>query len=295
MARQVGRRQSKRFGFETTVNNSAVQAWLLVLYSKRAIAKERHESTSRYTATFDALEKGLRRVCGDDVSIVVDIEPSFQPRLRIGEQVLNFSQIPDGLKATLGWMADFMMRSEGLDWDPLLACKRPGLLLFDEIEGFLHPLWQRRVLPAVREALPETQSIVTSHSPFVISSWAQSVIHVLRVHKDGSAYADPPVKAPIGESITSTLKDIFGVDSRFDVETEKQLNEWNELKKHLANGKLRPADEARFKELTHVLSSRSEELRSIVGPASGLSKATVDHLTGASVGARVRRRRFSSR
>jgi hypothetical protein len=290
MAVQAYEPATRRFGFEATVNNDAIQAWLLVLYSKRAIAKERHASTSRYTVAFDALERGLRRVCGEDVSIEVDIEPSFQPRLRIGEQVLNFSQIPDGVKATLGWMADFMMRGEALDWDPKLQGKRPGLLLFDEIEGFLHPLWQRRLLPAVREALPETQSIVTSHSPFVISSCADATIHVLKVNKDGSAYAEPPVPAPIGESITSTLKDIFGVDSRFDVETERLLNEWNELNKIRAEDKFKPADEARLKELTRVLSSRSEELRSIVSQPSPLPKATVDRLTETPRGGRVRRR-----
>jgi hypothetical protein len=266
-------------GLAASAKDDAIEVLLLSLYIKRAIAKERGEPTSRYTAVFDSLERGLGWVCGEDVSIVVDIEPSFQPKLRIGEKVLNFSQISDGLRATLGWMADSMMREEA-----------PGLLLFDGIEGFLHPLWQRRLLPALRDALPETQSIVTSHSPFVISSCADAVVHVLKVNKDGSAYAEPPVKAPIGESITSTLKDIFGVDSRFDLETEKQLNEWNELNKARAGGKLEPADEARFKELTRVLSSRSEELRSIVNQPPPLPKAAVDSLTQTPNAGRVRRR-----
>jgi hypothetical protein len=265
--------------FETPTEDDAIEVWLLSLYIKRTIAKERGEPTARYTAIFDALERGLKTVCGENVSIVVDIEPSFQPRLRVGERVLDFSQLSDGLKATLGWMADFMMRDDA-----------PSLLLFDGIEAFLHPQWQRRVLPAVREALPETQSIVTSHSPFVISSCADATIHVLRVNKDGSAYAEAPVKAPIGESITSTLKDIFGVDSRFDVETEEQLNEWNELNKIRAEGKLEPANEARFKELTRVLSSRSEELRSIVNQPAALPKAVVDQLTETPRTGRVRRR-----
>lgn len=284
-----------RFAFQTTVQNAAIQSWLLSLYSKRAIAKERRESSIRYTESFDALERGLRCVYGNDLSIVVDIEPNFQPGLRLGNKVLNFSQIPDGLKATLGWMADFMMRSESQTWDPKLGNRRPGLLLFDEIEGFLHPLWQRRLLPAMREALPETQAIVTSHSPFVISSSAHSVIHVLKLNKDGSAYAEPPVKAPIGESITSTLKDIFGVDSRFDVETEKLLNDWNELSKIRAEHKLKPTDESRFKYLTRVLSSRSEELRSIVNPIAKLPKATVDHLTEPHTARPAGRRRIASR
>jgi|SRR5579863_2627035 putative AbiEii toxin of type IV toxin-antitoxin system/AAA domain-containing protein len=258
----------------------AIESWLLSLCSRRAISKERDGSASiLYTQTLDALERGLRCVCGEDVSIDVALEPDFRPVLTIGEKTLNLSQITDGLKATLGWMGDFMMRPEA--W---------RLLLFDGIEGSLHPLWQRRILQAMREALPETQSIVTSHSPFVISSCADAVVHVLKVNKDGSAYAEPPVQAPIGESITSTLKDIFGVDSRFDVETEKQLNEWNELNKVRVEGKLEPADEARFKELTRVLASRSEELRSIVSQPAPLPKAVVDSLTQTPSAGRVRRR-----
>ncbi|HEY1760841.1 MAG TPA: AAA family ATPase [Bryobacteraceae bacterium] len=266
-------------GFATPAENDAIEVWLLSLYIKRVVAKERGEPISRYTAVFNALERGLKRICGDEVSIVLDIEPSFQPRLQVGERIFDLSQIPDGLKATLGWMADFLMRDAA-----------PGLLLFDGIEGFLHPLWQRRVLPALREALPETQSIVTSHSPFVISSCAEAIIHVLKVNKDGGAYVEPPVQAPIGESITSTLKDIFGVDSRFDVDTEKLLNEWNELNKNRADEKLKPADDARFKELTRVLSSRSEELRSIVNQPAPLPKAVIDQLTEPPRGGRVRRR-----
>jgi len=285
----------KMFGFESTVQNEAIQSWLLGLYSKRAIAKERHQSSSRYTASFDALERGLKCICGEEVSIVVDIEPSFQPRLRIGSQTLNFSQIPDGVRATLGWLADFLMRADACDWDPDVADLKPGLLLFDEIEGFLHPLWQRRLLPAIREALPTTQSIVTSHSPFVISSCPGSIIHVLKVNSDGTAYSEPPVPAPIGESITSTLKDIFGVDSRFDVETEKQLAEWNELKKTRVQNKLSAVEESRFRILSEVLASRSEELRSLVTKVPELPKATVDSLTQMSEGRRPKKASLVSR
>ncbi|MEP6962944.1 MAG: AAA family ATPase, partial [Acidobacteriota bacterium] len=277
--------------FDSTIDNEAVQAWLVTLYSRRAIAKERHQETEKYTATFRALEEGLRRVCGDHVSIVVDIEPRLQPRLKIGDQVLTFSQIPDGVKSTLGWLADFMMRA-----DTLIAGDRDdGIMLFDEIETFLHPLWQRRILPAMTAALPETQFIVSSHSPFVISSHRDAMIHVLKIGKDGHAYAEPPVKAPIGESITSTLKEIFGVDSRFDVETEQELAEWNDLQKAKTSGKLSHKEQTRLKVLSETLASRSEELRSLVNPISKLSKDTVDQLTSSPAGRSNRPKRVASR
>jgi predicted ATP-binding protein involved in virulence len=281
---------TKNFSFGSTVQNEAIQSWLLRLYSKRAIAHERNESSSRYTASFEALQRGLRRVCGDDVAIEVDIEPTFQPRLQIGSQTLNFSQIPDGVRVTFGWLADFLMRAESGSWASEVGDVRTAIILFDEIEGFLHPLWQRRLLPALREALPTTQSIITSHSPFVISSCPDAMIHVLKTNSDGSAYAEPPVPAPIGESITSTLKDIFGVESRFDVETEEQLGEWNELKKAQMKRKLGTAEEAQFRKLSEALASRSEELRSLVTTVPELPKSTVEGLTQMS----ARRSRKSS-
>jgi predicted ATP-binding protein involved in virulence len=246
-------------------------------------------------ASFDVLARGLSRVCGQDVRITVDIEPDFRPYLQVGNRKLNFSQLPDGVNTTLGWLADFLRRSETIPWDPKVAEQKPGLLLFDEVEGFLHPLWQRRLLPAIREALPTTQSIVTSHSPFVISSCADAMVHVLKLHKDGTAYAEPPVKAPIGESITSTLKEIFGVDSRFDIETERLLDEWNDLNKARQAHKLSPKEQSRYRELSKTLAARSEELRSLVNPVVKLPKSTVDELTSASPDRPARRRRTASR
>jgi hypothetical protein len=114
----------------------------------------------------------------------------------------------------------------------------------------------------------------------VISSCRDSLIHVLKVREDGTAYAEPPVPAPIGESITSTLKDIFGVESRFDVETEQQLAEWNDLRKIEMQHKLGAGDEARLHKLSEMLASRSEELRLLVKPAPRPSKATLDSLAG---------------
>ncbi len=46
----------------------------------------------------------------------------------------------------------------------------PGLLLIDEIETHLHPRWQKSILPIIRSTFPNLQIILTTHSPFVLSS-----------------------------------------------------------------------------------------------------------------------------
>jgi predicted ATP-binding protein involved in virulence len=45
-----------------------------------------------------------------------------------------------------------------------------GLLLADEIENHMHPLWQKRILGIIRRLFPNLQIILTTHSPFVVAS-----------------------------------------------------------------------------------------------------------------------------
>ncbi len=76
----------------------------------------------------------------------------------------------------------------------------------------------------------------------------------------------------------TTLKDIFGVESRFDILTERELNEWNELKRKDSAGVLSNGDGQRLEVLTLILSQRSEELRSIVAPARAVSPVALNSL-----------------
>jgi len=264
--------------FEGTIQNEAIQAWLLSLYSKQAIARERQQPAHDYTRALDRFESALRLIYGQEVRFEVEIEPTLQPRLRIKGQSLNFSQLPDGVRGTVGWIADFMMRQDATKWDPLLRGKRPGILLLDEVDAHLHPLWQRRLLPAMREALPDVQIIVTSHSPFVISSCPGSRVHVLEVDEEGRAHNRPPIDATIGESVLTTMKEIFGVESRFDVKTEAELDEWNRLKRQEAVHQLSPDGERRLIELTQTLSQRSEELRSLIASPREIPQSVLESL-----------------
>jgi energy-coupling factor transporter ATP-binding protein EcfA2 len=279
LTKRLASADENSLAFESTVQNEFVQSWLLGLYSKRAIARERRQMGDQYTRSLERFENALRLLYEENVAFDVEIEPSFQPRLKAFGHNLDFSQLPDGVRSTVGWIADFMMKQDLVKWDLHLDGKRPGVLLLDEVDAHLHPLWQRKLLPAMREALPDVQILVTSHSPFVISSCPNSRVHVLELDENGRAHARPPVDSPIGESVTTTLKEIFGVDSRFDVLTERELDEWNTLKKREAAGSLPAEDRSRLEKLTITLADRSEELRSVVAAPLTISENVLRSLT----------------
>jgi predicted ATPase len=62
---------------------------------------------------------------------------------------------------------------------PIITEDFQGLVLIDEPELHLHPEWQLRLLPALRELLPKSQFVVASHSDIIWDqaySWERTLL-----------------------------------------------------------------------------------------------------------------------
>ncbi|MFA0498706.1 AAA family ATPase, partial [Vibrio sp. 10N.222.46.A1] len=78
-----------------------------------------------------------------------------------------------------------------------------GIVLIDEIDAHLHVSLQKKILAFLKNAFPKVQFIVTTHSPFVVSSVDDAVIYDLSKREqveDLSMY-----------SYESVLEGLFGV------------------------------------------------------------------------------------
>lgn len=87
-----------------------------------------------------------------------------------------------------------------------------GLLLADEVENHMHPLWQKRILGIVRELFPNLQIILTTHSPFVVASMDGARIYTCVPHVGFSEVKDETAKyghMPVEEILQS---DVFSVN-----------------------------------------------------------------------------------
>jgi predicted ATP-binding protein involved in virulence len=103
----------------------------------------------------------------------------------------------------------------------------PGLLLIDEAENHLHPQWQKVFVKNIIRLFPNLQIIITTHSPFIVSSVENSRIYVCSSQGDHSIVKEETdfyANAPIEEILISPL---FNTNS-FNVEISGLLSKRKE-------------------------------------------------------------------
>lgn len=85
------------------------------------------------------------------------------------------NQLSDGFSAVLQIIAELLMRMEAVA-SGMKGYNIPGIVLIDEIETHLHIKLQKTILPFLTAFFPNIQFIVTTHSPFVLTSLPDAVI-----------------------------------------------------------------------------------------------------------------------
>jgi predicted ATP-binding protein involved in virulence len=250
--------------FVETADTTQLANWIASQNHKRLKAKEAGhiERASQLAQSVRDIEKVIAEIVDDPDFGFVLTDEDENVRVRWKGTVIQLGLLPDGLKSIVSWVADLLMRLDRIPWqDNTPVLERPFLLLLDEVDIHLHPAWQRKVLPLAQQMFPNAQIIASTHSPFVVASVNDARIITLGFQGRSSVVSH--VAAPqIGISYTAVLRSIFGIDSEFDIDTERNLNEFHDVKRRLLSGD--PAARAEIDRLAELLSNRSEELREIV-------------------------------
>lgn len=141
------------------------------------------------------------------------------------------SQLSDGLRNMVVMISDIAFRCYKLN--PHLgnkaALETEGVVLIDEVDMFLHPSWQQRVISSLRHAFPKIQFIVTTHSPQVLSTVPKECIRVLSTNSQGEDIAATPLAASYGEPSNDVLQAIMHVDPQPPVPEKRLLDELTSL------------------------------------------------------------------
>jgi len=85
-------------------------------------------------------------------------------------QELSLQMLSDGYRTMLALVMDFARRMAQANPQLEKPLEAEAILLVDEIDLHLHPVWQQTVIPSFRRAFPNTQLILSTHSPQVLTT-----------------------------------------------------------------------------------------------------------------------------
>ena len=123
------------------------------------------------------------------------------------------------------------------------ALAEPAVCLVDEIDLHLHPKWQRTIMQYLTVRFPNTQFIVTAHSPLIVQAATDANIAILRREGD-HVVIDQSFKAIRGWRIDQVLtSDLFGLETARPPELDEVLRE---RKKLLTKGRMTAADKKKL-------------------------------------------------
>ena len=86
----------------------------------------------------------------------------------------KFTELSDGFAAVLDIVVDLILKMQHKN-QLTRAYEYEGIVLVDEIETHLHLELQKVIMPLLTKIFPNIQFIVTTHSPFVLSSLSNAV------------------------------------------------------------------------------------------------------------------------
>ncbi len=86
------------------------------------------------------------------------------------QRKLSLQMLSDGYRTMLALVMDFARRMAQANPHLPKPLEAEAILLVDEIDLHLHPIWQQTVVPAFRRAFPNTQLIFSTHSPQVVTT-----------------------------------------------------------------------------------------------------------------------------
>ena len=151
-------------------------------------------------------------------------------------RTLRISQLSDGYRVVLGLTMDFarrMAQANGGTADDgkqiVSPLDLPAIALIDEVDLHLHPSWQQRVLTDLMQTFTNTQFVVTTHSPQVLSTVKRENIRVIGLDASGKIIAAPPLAMTYGEPSGDVLYSVMMVDPQPPVSEKadlQRLTEW---------------------------------------------------------------------
>ncbi len=213
--------------------------------------KDNEKRVSAIGKWFAGIEKIFQKLF-EDPKLYLDFDSdNYKFYFVTNGKRFKFTELSAGYSAALDIISDLIFKMQGTD-RLVDVYDKEGIVLIDEVETHLHLELQRQILPLLTSVFPNIQFVVSTHSPFVLSSIKDAVAYDLERHEVIGDLTD--------YSYESLAEGYFGVKTN-SVEIEVRLERLEELLKK--GGELDVAE----KDELNRLQSDFENLPELVAPS----------------------------
>ncbi len=207
------------YKLEEKANKSFIQYIVNLRYDKLD-AKDTNNSKEAKAIDewFEKFTNALKNIFEDDTLTLEFDRPNYNYNIILrGREKFDLNTLSDGYSAVMNILTELILRMEkkrGRFYDI------QGIVLIDEIETHLHIDLQKKILPFLTAFFPKIQFIVTTHSPFVLTSLSNAVVYDLENQQ--------PIHDLSGYSVEAIIEAYFGQDKYASILTEK-VNRYERL------------------------------------------------------------------
>ena len=138
--------------------------------------------------------------------------------IQSGHEKTDLNHLSDGYSAILNIITELMLRMEKKS---ARSYNLEGFVFIDELETHLHVQLQKKVLPFLTTFFPRVQFIITTHSPFIISSLENAVVFDLEnkiTLEDASEF-----------SYSSIVEEYLGANSEYSTKMVNKMEEFEQI------------------------------------------------------------------
>lgn len=189
------------------------------------IENENYRNHSSRSFESDPQLDAVRLAIKSTVSGYSNLHVRRSPRAIIinkGGEEFNFAELSDGEKCYITLVGDIARRMAMANPQSQKALDAPAIVMIDEIDLHLHPKWQQNVVESLTKAFPNIQFIITTHSPFIVSSLRKTEDNQMIVLDNGElSRIDNDV---YGASVEDVLLGVFGLTTVRNTEVQKRID-----------------------------------------------------------------------
>jgi energy-coupling factor transporter ATP-binding protein EcfA2 len=231
----------------------------ILLRLDHAAAKKGYKPRGAENRRLEKVKEILANVLPDDLKAAdikilgPKIEGFSTPsgvRFKTFSGLVALSALSLGYQTTLAWTTDLawrLFRNYPSSRNPLAE---PAIVLIDEIDLHLHPLWQRTIMDHLSLVFPSTQFIATAHSPLMVQSAPNANLAVLRKTKNEVLIENDPEVVGSWRVDQILNSELFDVPNSRDAKTEALFTERAKLLDKIQRD---PSDEVRLRRLEKQL------------------------------------------